>query len=80
MVFLQRVAPYQYGESRESLVELNAFIRSVDSLAGGRAALEEEFLGCVKGNGTPAARNFVLTKLALVGGERSGSRSQQSSC
>jgi type 1 glutamine amidotransferase/HEAT repeat protein len=68
---LRRIATYQHGDSRASLADLNEFIRNVDDLAEAHRKLEIQFLGFLGGNATLAGKQFICTRLALVGSEAS---------
>ena len=68
---LTRIAPYQYGDSRAPLTELNTFIRWVDDIPEARLQMERQFIGFLKRSGTYAGKQFICQKLALLGGEAS---------
>ena len=68
---LGRISTYNYGESRAALSGLNEFIRGVDDLPEARLRMEKQFLEFLKGPATPAGKQFICTRLALVGSEAS---------
>ncbi|HEX7573054.1 MAG TPA: ThuA domain-containing protein, partial [Bacteroidota bacterium] len=68
---LRRVSEYQYGESRAALTEMNTFVRGVDDIPEARRRMEREFLEFLKGSGTSAGKQFICTKLGLIGSEAS---------
>ena len=68
---LRRVSAYQYGGSRAALTELNAFVRGVDDIPEARRSMEREFLDFLKGSGTAAGKQFICTKLSLIGSDAS---------
>ncbi len=68
---LRRAAAYNYGESRAALSGLDEFIRSMDDVPEARLRMENQFLEFLKGPATPAGKQFVSMRLALVGSEAS---------
>ncbi len=68
---LRRVAAYNYGDSRAALSGIDEFIRSVDDLPEARLRMETQFLEFLKGPATPAGKQFICMRLALVGSEAS---------
>jgi len=68
---LGRISTYNYGDSRAALSGLNEFIRGVDDLPEARLRMEKQFLEFLKGPATSAGKQFICTRLALVGSEAS---------
>ncbi len=68
---LGRILTYRYGDSRAALLRLDAFVRSVNDLPEARLKLERQFCDFLKGNATPAGKQFVCEKLVLVGSNAS---------
>jgi type 1 glutamine amidotransferase/HEAT repeat protein len=70
-LLLRGVAAYQYGESRAALSGLNEFIRSLEDIPEARARMEKQFLELLGGSATPAGKQFICSRLALIGSEES---------
>ena len=68
---LKQVAIYRYGESREALAELDAYVRHVDDMPEPRATIERQFGELLRGDATEAGKQFICLKLAQIGGEAS---------
>ncbi len=68
---LRHVATYRQGESREALAELDAYVRSVDDTPEPRASIERRFDDFLKGEATPAGKQFICMKLGQMGGNAS---------
>ena len=68
---LGRISTYTHGDSRAALSGLDEFIRGVDDLPEARLRMEKQFLEFLKGSATPAGKQFICMRLALVGSEAS---------
>lgn len=64
---LGRIAAYRYGESRSAIMDLNAFIRGVQDIPEARRILESRCDDFLAGAATPAGKQFICQKLALIG-------------
>jgi type 1 glutamine amidotransferase/HEAT repeat protein len=64
---LRGVSTYRYGDSRAALAGLDGFIRDVEGSPQARLTMERQFLDLLAGEATPAGRQFICQKLALVG-------------
>ena len=68
---LRRISAYQYGDSRAAMADLNEFIRDVDDLPAVRDRTENLFLQFLGGDATLAGKQFICTRLAVIGSEAS---------
>jgi hypothetical protein len=68
---LGHAAAYRQGDSREALLELDAFIRSVDDIPEPRATLEHRLGAFVAGTATLDGKRFVCARLGQLGGSAS---------
>jgi type 1 glutamine amidotransferase/HEAT repeat protein len=73
-VLLRGIATYDYGDSRALMADVNEFIRNVDDLPEARRRLEQQFLAFLAGNATLAGKQFICSRLAILGSEASVSR------
>ena len=68
---LRRISVYQYGDSRAAMADMNEFIRDMDDLPAARSKMETSFLQFLGGNATLAAKQYICTRLAVIGSEAS---------
>jgi HEAT repeat protein len=68
---LLRISTYRYGDSRAALTALEDFIRSVGDLPEARLRMERQFGEILDGDATPSAKQFLCSKLALIGSDES---------
>jgi hypothetical protein len=70
-LFLQRIAAYRNGESREPMIDFDAFVRRVGDLAEARSSIEMQMLAVLKGSASPEGKQFICQRLAQLGGDES---------
>ena len=71
---LRGISTYRYGDSRAALAGLDAFIRNVGDSPEARRIMERQFLAFLAGETTPAGKQFICQKIALVGSDTSAPR------
>lgn len=67
---LQRAQAYDYGQSREVLVELEELIRSYGAQAEALAVIEKQLLGQLRGRASAGLTDFICRQLSLIGSEQ----------
>jgi type 1 glutamine amidotransferase/HEAT repeat protein len=70
-LLLRGVAAYHYGDSRAALSGLNEFIRCFEDIPEARTRMERQFLDLLGGGASPAGKQFICSRLALIGSEES---------
>lgn len=64
---LKDVSSYTYGQSREPLQDLDAFVRYVSDISGAHTKLEQQFLALLRSGATLAGKQFICSRLGHIG-------------
>jgi type 1 glutamine amidotransferase/HEAT repeat protein len=64
---LNAISSYTYGQSKEPMQDLDAFVRYVSDLAGAQEKLEQQFLAVLRSDATPAGKQFICSRLGHIG-------------
>jgi len=68
---LKSIASYNYGDSREAIVEVKNFVRAKGNHPQTAKQIERRLLGVLKSDATLACKQFVCEQLSIVGGGES---------
>jgi len=69
---LQKIAAYEYGQSRAPLAEMAEYLRSIISSPQALKKIEASFIELLRApDTTPAGKQFICRKLSIIGTEKS---------
>ena len=68
---LTKIAVYEYGQSREPLVNLTEFLRMAQASPKGLKRIEKRLLNVLKSDATLAGKQFICDRLSIIGTKES---------
>ncbi len=68
---LEKIAVYEFGQSRENLIKLEDIVRQSHDSPGLIKQLQAQFLEFLRSDATPAGKRFICRQLSIIGTEES---------